>query len=230
MAEDKLTYLEHLIPVAPVPSPRQQLSRDVHVAHTHWVNTSKEIACLMLVSMTLELQTNLEHFAAYNMLQCGEVPPMWKNKKLKPGALNLYVGNGYLAVVEAIGSFNLCLANGLCIIQEFLDQRKERRIISQCTPPYTPQHNGVSERRNRTMLDMVRSMISQITLPKSFWDYALESVARILNMVLIKRLKRHHMSFISQEASGSLEDLKVIQEKDMHPSKSTSEHHDDDEQ
>ncbi|GJU23721.1 retrotransposon protein, putative, ty1-copia subclass [Tanacetum coccineum] len=28
---------------------------------------------------------------------------------------------------------------------------------SKLTPPYTPQHNGVSERRNRTLLDMVRS-------------------------------------------------------------------------
>ncbi|GJU12494.1 retrotransposon protein, putative, ty1-copia subclass, partial [Tanacetum coccineum] len=52
--------------------------------------------------------------------------------------------------------------------QEFLDHLKEHRIIAHRTPPYTPQHNGVSERRNRTLLNMVRSMMSQITLPKSF--------------------------------------------------------------
>ncbi|GJY32634.1 zinc finger, CCHC-type containing protein [Tanacetum coccineum] len=65
-------------------------------------------------------------------------------------------------------------------------------IIAHRTPPYTPQHNGVSERRNRTLLDMVRSMMSQTTLPKSFWDYALETAARILNMVPTKKalLKR----------------------------------------
>ncbi|GJW14641.1 retrotransposon protein, putative, ty1-copia subclass [Tanacetum coccineum] len=49
------------------------------------------------------------------------------------------------------------------------------------TPPYTLQHNGVSERRNRTLLDMVRSMMNLTTLPLSFWDYALESASRILN-------------------------------------------------
>ncbi|GJR69678.1 retrotransposon protein, putative, ty1-copia subclass [Tanacetum coccineum] len=40
------------------------------------------------------------------------------------------------------------------ISQEFLDHLKEHGIISHQTPPYTPQHNGVSERRNRTLLDM----------------------------------------------------------------------------
>nr|GEY92363.1 hypothetical protein [Tanacetum cinerariifolium] len=57
---------------------------------------------------------------------------------------------------------------GEYISQEFLDHLKDHGIISHRTPPYTPQHNGVSERRNRTLLDMVRSMMSQTTLPKSF--------------------------------------------------------------
>nr|GFA62450.1 retrotransposon protein, putative, Ty1-copia subclass [Tanacetum cinerariifolium] len=63
-------------------------------------------------------------------------------------------------------------------------------IIAHRTPPYTPQHNGVSERRNRTILDMVRSMMSQTTLPKSFWDYALETAARILIMVPTKKVEK----------------------------------------
>nr|GEY69976.1 hypothetical protein [Tanacetum cinerariifolium] len=71
--------------------------------------------------------------------------------------------------------------------QEFLDHLKDHGIIAHRTPPYTSQHNGVSERKNRTLLDMVRSMMSQTTLPKSFWDYALETVARILNMVPTKK-------------------------------------------
>nr|GEV22219.1 zinc finger, CCHC-type [Tanacetum cinerariifolium] len=63
-------------------------------------------------------------------------------------------------------------------------------IIAQHTPPYTPQQNGMSERRNRTLLDMVRSMMSQTTLLKSFWDYALETDARILNMVPTKKVEK----------------------------------------
>nr|GFA58476.1 hypothetical protein [Tanacetum cinerariifolium] len=74
--------------------------------------------------------------------------------------------------------------------QEFLDHLKDYGIIAHRTPPYTPQHNVVSERRNRTLIDMVRSMMSQTTLPKPFWDYALETVARILNMVLTKKVEK----------------------------------------
>ena len=43
-------------------------------------------------------------------------------------------------------------------------------------PPGTPWSNGVSERRNRTLLDMVRSMMSLTDLPLSFWGYALETL------------------------------------------------------
>ncbi|KAL0409652.1 UNVERIFIED_CONTAM: Retrovirus-related Pol polyprotein from transposon TNT 1-94 [Sesamum radiatum] len=37
---------------------------------------------------------------------------------------------------------------------EFIDYLKENGILSQWTPPGTPQLNGVAERRNRTLLDM----------------------------------------------------------------------------
>ncbi|GKD38317.1 retrotransposon protein, putative, ty1-copia subclass [Tanacetum coccineum] len=52
--------------------------------------------------------------------------------------------------------------------QEFLDHLKDHEIIAHRTPLYTPQYNGASERRNRTILDMVQSMMSQTTLLKSF--------------------------------------------------------------
>ncbi|KAL0347648.1 UNVERIFIED_CONTAM: Retrovirus-related Pol polyprotein from transposon TNT 1-94 [Sesamum calycinum] len=45
-----------------------------------------------------------------------------------------------------------------------------------------PQLNGVVERRNRTLLDMIRSMMSFTELPLSFWGYALETAASFLNI------------------------------------------------
>nr|GEY32282.1 zinc finger, CCHC-type [Tanacetum cinerariifolium]GEY32454.1 zinc finger, CCHC-type [Tanacetum cinerariifolium] len=66
----------------------------------------------------------------------------------------------------------------------------EHVIIAHRTPPYTPQHNGASDRRIRTLLDMVRSMMTQTTLPKSFWNYAFESAACIINMVPTKKVDK----------------------------------------
>ena len=58
---------------------------------------------------------------------------------------------------------------------------KQCQIVSQLTPHGTPQRYGVSECHNHTLLDIVQSMISLISLPLSFWDYALETVAFTLN-------------------------------------------------
>ncbi|GKA39073.1 retrotransposon protein, putative, ty1-copia subclass [Tanacetum coccineum] len=150
---------------------------------------------------------------------------------------------------------------------------------------------------------MVRSMMSQTTLPKSFWDYAIESAACILNMVSTKKVEKTpyevwhgqapklsylkvrgcealvkhdtltkpdkleprsikcifigypketmgyffyyppenkifvarnaeflENSLINHEASGSLEDLEIIQEEDTHPSLDTSLNHEEDDQ
>nr|GEX90442.1 hypothetical protein [Tanacetum cinerariifolium] len=166
---------------------------------------------------------------------------------------------------------------GKYMSQEFLDNLKEHGIIAHRTPPYTPQNNGVSNRRNRTLLDMVRSMMSETTLPKSFWGYALETVARILNMVPTKKVDKTpyeiwhgqapKLSFkcifvgypketmrysfynpsenkvfvawnadffesklLDLKASGSVEDLELIQEVDTNPSVDTSLNHEEDDQ
>ena len=52
--------------------------------------------------------------------------------------------------------------------QEFRDHLRDCRIISKLAPSKTPHHNDMSERRNRTLLDMVRSMMSHATLLISF--------------------------------------------------------------
>ncbi|GKA86999.1 retrotransposon protein, putative, ty1-copia subclass [Tanacetum coccineum] len=231
------------------------------------------------------------------------------NRKLKPGALSLYVGDGHRAAVEAIREFHLCLPSGLVLILHnchyapsitrgiilvsrlykdgFVNRFENDNSISvsknnlvyfsaipqddiyeidlsssntndssmyaisnkraklnldstllwpcrlghiskKCIEKL--QHDGLldstdiksfekcvscmsgkmarklyshqvkrakdllglihTDRRIRTLLDMVQSMMSQTTLPKSFWDYDLESAARILNMVPTKKVEK----------------------------------------
>ena len=74
--------------------------------------------------------------------------------------------------------------------QNFDDHLNDCGIVSQLTPPGTPQWNGVSERRNRTLLDMVRSMMSRTYLPISLWGYALETATFLLNRIPSKAVEK----------------------------------------
>ena len=85
---------------------------------------------------------------------------------------------------------------------EFKEYLKECGIVSQLTPPGTPQWNGVSERRNRTLLDMVRSMMSHADLPISFWGYALETAAFTLNRVPTKKVQKTPYEIWKEKRSG----------------------------
>ena len=66
---------------------------------------------------------------------------------------------------------------------EFGLHLKQCGIVSQLAPPGTPWCNGVTECHNRTLLDMVRSMMSLTDLPLPFWSYALETAAFTLGTV-----------------------------------------------
>ena len=91
--------------------------------------------------------------------------------------------------VETEKRLNKCLKTlrsdrgGEFLLGEFRDYLSEQGITSQLSAPGVPQHNGVAERRNKTLMDMVRSMMSYSYLPNSFWGYALETAAYILNLV-----------------------------------------------
>lgn len=64
---------------------------------------------------------------------------------------------------------------------EFNDFCKEHGIKRQLTTAYTPQQNGVVERKNRTVMNVVRSMLSAKKIPKSFWLEAVVWTFYVLN-------------------------------------------------
>ncbi|GAU42392.1 hypothetical protein TSUD_296900 [Trifolium subterraneum] len=72
--------------------------------------------------------------------------------------------------------------------KEFENYCKDQGIIHEVTAPYTPRHNGLAERRNRSILDMARSMVKQKGLPHRFWGEAVSTVVYILNRSPTKKL------------------------------------------
>ena len=67
---------------------------------------------------------------------------------------------------------------------------QEHGIVSQHTMLGSLEQNGVAKRRNRTLLDMVRSMLSNSNLPKFLWTGALKTVVYILNYVPTKAVSK----------------------------------------
>jgi transposase InsO family protein len=68
-------------------------------------------------------------------------------------------------------------------VQGFL---KSKGVQHEMTTPDTPQHNGIAERMNRTLLDKVRSMLHDASLPETYWYDALKYAA-LLHNVMPKR-------------------------------------------
>ncbi|GJW50100.1 retrotransposon protein, putative, ty1-copia subclass [Tanacetum coccineum] len=297
---------------------------------------------------------------------CNTTQGFRRSRKLKPGALSLYTGNGQRVAVKAIGSYDLCFPSGLVLVLHnchyapsitrgvisvsrlyddgFINHFKNNNSIlvskdnliyfnvvprdgifeivlsnsntNDCSMYVVSnkraklklnssllwrcrlghiskkrieklQHDGLLNSIDTKVFEKCVSCFSgkmarkpyshQVERAKDllglihtncFWDYALESAKRILNMVptkkvektpyevwygkapklsylkvleckaLVKRdtltkpdkLEPRSINLITQEASGSLEDLELIQEEDTHPSKNTSSHHDEDNQ
>jgi hypothetical protein len=72
---------------------------------------------------------------------------------------------------------------------EFETHLKACGIVPQRMPAGTLQRNGVYERCNHTLIDSVRSTMSLSDLSISFWGYALETAAFILNRVPSKSVE-----------------------------------------
>ena len=57
----------------------------------------------------------------------------------------------------------------------------EFRIRYQFSANYTPQSNGLVERKNRTLIDMARSMLSEYNVSHSFWAKAINTACYYSN-------------------------------------------------
>ena len=62
----------------------------------------------------------------------------------------------------------------------------EHGIIHERTPPYSPQSNGVAERKNRTLTDLVNAMLDTSGLSKAWWGEAILTSCHVLNKVPTK--------------------------------------------
>jgi hypothetical protein len=70
-------------------------------------------------------------------------------------------------------------------VEEYLE---EEGIKHEFSAPYTPQQNGVVERKNRTLIDMARTMLGEFKTPERFWSEAVNTACHAINRVYLHRL------------------------------------------
>ena len=68
------------------------------------------------------------------------------------------------------------------ISKEFNLFCEEEGIQRELTAPYTPEQNGIAERKNRTIVEMTRSMLQVRRLPNQFWAEAVATSVYLLNL------------------------------------------------
>jgi len=56
-------------------------------------------------------------------------------------------------------------------------------ILDNFSAPITPQQNGVIERKNRSLEELARTMLSESSLPKYFWADAVSTSCYVMNRV-----------------------------------------------
>jgi transposase InsO family protein len=65
---------------------------------------------------------------------------------------------------------------------------EEEGIKHEFSYPYTPQKNGVVKRKNRTLMDMARTMLDEYKTPDQFWAEAINTACYSINRLYIYRI------------------------------------------
>jgi transposase InsO family protein len=71
--------------------------------------------------------------------------------------------------------------------KEFMDYCSSHGIKRQFSIARTPQQNGVVERKNRTVQEMVRTMLMDSKLTDMFWTQAVHTIVHIQNIVILRK-------------------------------------------
>ena len=78
---------------------------------------------------------------------------------------------------------------GEYISHEFIQFNDSKGIIHETTCPYTPQQNGVSKRKNRHILETVRTIMTAAHMPQQYWSDAVGTSVYLLNRISSRLLE-----------------------------------------
>ena len=134
---------------------------------------------------------------------------------LRPKSEVFFVFQKFVAYVETQFSSRIKVlrsnSGGEYMSHEFHDFLQNKGIVSQRSCPYTPQQNGVAERKNRHLLDVVRTLLLESSVPSTFWVEALSTTIYLINQLPSHvldfaspyyRLYHHHPNYLDMHTFG----------------------------
>ncbi|CAN7087861.1 unnamed protein product [Brassica rapa subsp. narinosa] len=117
-----------------------------------------------------------------------------------------YVTNHYHARIKILRSDN----GGEYTSYAFKSHLDHHGILHQTSCPYTPQQNGVAERKNRHLMEVARSLMFQANVPKRFWSDAVSTACYLINRMPTKVLKDQAPFEVLNKRKPSLEYMRVF--------------------
>jgi hypothetical protein len=97
---------------------------------------------------------------------------------------------GQIVVVNTFPDFdNFCVKHG---------------IIHERTPPYSPESNGIAERKNRMLTDLVNATLDTYGLSKAWWGEGVLTSCHVLNIIPMgKEDKTPYEKWVERKSSLS---------------------------
>ncbi|KAG7572467.1 Ribonuclease H-like superfamily [Arabidopsis suecica] len=117
-----------------------------------------------------------------------------------------YVTNHYNAKIKIFRSDN----GGEYTSHTFKQHLAKHGIIHQTSCPYTPQQNGVAERKNRHLMEVARSMMFHTNVPKRFWSDAVVLACYLINRIPTKILQDSSPFEVLNKNKPSINHLRVF--------------------
>ena len=93
---------------------------------------------------------------------------------------------------------------------EFNEFCERSGIVRHLTAPYSPQQNGIVERRNRTLLEMTRSLLKHVSLPLHLWGEAVRHATYLINRVGTKALTDQTPYEVLKGRKPNIEHLRIF--------------------
>ncbi|KAG7536932.1 Integrase catalytic core [Arabidopsis suecica] len=117
-----------------------------------------------------------------------------------------YVTNQFNAKIKVLRTDN----GGEYTSHKLKEHLNKSGILHQTSCPYTPQQNGVAERKNRHLMEVARSMMFHTSVPRRYWGDAVMTACYLINRTPTKVLGDLSPFEVLNNTRPSIDHLRVF--------------------